>query len=326
MADISVVICAYTEARWKDLVEAVASVGDQTLPPREIIVVIDYNPALFNRVRAEIPGVKVVENTESRGLSGARNSGIAVAAGDIIAFMDEDATAAPDWLARLSAGYADASVYGVGGAIVPMWLEGRPAWFPREFDWVVGCTYLGMPVISVAVRNMIGCNMSFRREVFEAVGGFRNGIGRVGTRPVGCEETELCIRIHQHWQNSKLLYDPEARVHHRVPAARGTWRYFRSRCYSEGLSKALIAQFVGSKDGLASERTYTFRTLPQGVLRGTADALRRDLGGLKRAAAIIGGLGFTTAGYLKGLISQRSLAPQAGHRTESSVPAELPLA
>src|SRR3990172_5194727 len=112
--NISVVICAYTEARWNDLVEAVASMKNQTLPPREIIIVIDYNPALLNRVRTEIPAVTVVENNEARGLSGARNSGIAVAGGHVIAFMDEDATAAPDWLARLSAGYEDANVFGVG--------------------------------------------------------------------------------------------------------------------------------------------------------------------------------------------------------------------
>jgi glycosyltransferase involved in cell wall biosynthesis len=128
--DISVVICAYTEERWEALLAAVASVHAQRLPPREIIVVIDHNSALLERVRAHISGVTAIENHEPRGLSGARNSGIAASQGSVIAFMDEDAIAATDWLERLAAPYADERVLGVGGAIEPLWLSGRPGWFP----------------------------------------------------------------------------------------------------------------------------------------------------------------------------------------------------
>ncbi len=303
--DISVVICAYTEARWHDLLAAVDSVQRQSAPPREIIIVIDHNPALLERTRTHLAGVVVVKNREQRGLSGARNSGIAVARGDVIAFMDEDAVAAPDWLARLAASYENPQVLGVGGAIEPMWLSKRPAWFPEEFNWVVGCTYLGMPQTAAPVRNLIGCNMSFRRQVFESLGGFRNGVGRIGLRPTGCEETELCIRASQHWPAGTLLYEPKAQVSHRVPASRAQWGYFRSRCYAEGLSKAQVSQLVGAKDALASERTYTFRTLPLGVVRGLARAvLHHDLTGLTQAAAIALGLAVTTIGYLAGTVSR----------------------
>jgi hypothetical protein len=157
-----------------------------------------------------------------------------------------------------------------------------------------------------SVRNLIGCNMSFRREVFELAGGFRNGIGRVGTRPIGCEETELCIRVIQHAPHSLLLYDPRARVFHRVPDSRAKWSYFRSRCYAEGLSKALVAQLVGSNSGLASERTYVLRTLPRGVAKALADVVSHcDIIGLVRAAAIIAGLALTALGYLIGTASVR---------------------
>ena len=303
--NVSVIICAYTEDRWNDLVAAVQSVRTQSSPAHEIIVVIDHNPRLLERTRSEIPGIVVVDNSEPRGLSGARNSGLAVSRGDVIAFMDEDAAAARDWLQRLMSGYNNPDVIGVGGAIEPVWVSGRPRWFPSEFDWVVGCTYRGMPTTSAPVRNLIGCNMSFRREAFEAVGGFRSGIGRVGTRPVGCEETELCIRARQHWPEKTFLYDPEARVYHRVPSTRVGWSYFRSRCYSEGLSKALVSQFVGADDGLASERTYTFRTLPSGVLRNLAGVVRGDLAGPLRAGAITSGLAITTIGYAVGLASRK---------------------
>lgn len=309
--DLSVVICAYTEARWADLVAAVDSLRHQARPPREVIVVIDHNPALLARARAGLPGTCVIENREQPGLSGARNSGIAAAAGAIVAFLDDDAAALPDWTAQLLAGYADPQVVGVGGAIEPLWQTRRPGWFPPEFDWVVGCTYRGAPSATAPVRNLIGANMSFRRELFTAVGGFRSAIGRVGTHPVGCEETELCIRIRQRWPERILLHRPAARVLHRVPAARGRWRYFRARCYGEGISKALVRQFVGARDGLSSERAYTLRTLPRGAVRGLADTLRGDLRGLLRAGAIVAGLAITSAGFVRGTLAQTRLEPQA---------------
>ena len=302
---VSVVICAYTEARWDDLVAAVQSVADQTLPPLETIVVVDHNAALLARVRDVLPGVTAVENVHQPGLSGARNSGIASASGGIIAFLDDDAVAESDWLARLAAGYSRPGVVGVGGSILPVWTGAHPAWFPEEFNWVVGCTYRGLPEATAPVRNLIGCNMSFRRDVFEALGGFRTGIGRVGQVPVGCEETEFCIRVGQRWPGQALVYEPSARVHHRVPAARMSWRYFCARCYGEGLSKAAVARLRGSQAGLATERAYTQRTLPAGIGHGLQAAWRGDPAGITRASAIVAGLGVTVAGYAVGHLSQR---------------------
>jgi glycosyltransferase involved in cell wall biosynthesis len=305
----SVIICAYTEQRWEAMLAAVESIRRQSLPASQIILVIDHNPALFERSLAALADILVIENQHERGLSGARNSGLTRASGELIAFMDEDAIADPDWLERLSAGYADSQVMGVGGAILPLWPDRRPGWFPEEFDWVVGCTYLGLPTQAQPVRNLIGCNMSFRREVFAAVGDFREGIGRVGTLPVGCEETELCIRIQQHWTQSVFLYEPAARVQHRVTAQRATWDYFVSRCYAEGISKAQISKLVGARDGLSSERKYTFSTLPRGVLSGLADSLiHLDPGGVSSSVAIVAGLGMTTAGYLRGKLAGTTLS------------------
>ncbi|HMN30346.1 MAG TPA: glycosyltransferase family 2 protein, partial [Caldilineaceae bacterium] len=183
--DFSVVICAYTDERWGDLVAAVASVERQTLPAQEIIVVVDHNPALLERVRGCLPHVVAVENKAGRGLGGARNSGVA-AHGAIIAFLDDDAIAAPDWLAQLQAAFGDDQVLGVGGAIEPRWLGGQPVWFPTEFNWVIGASYRGMPKTIAPVRNLFGCNMAFRRDALATLGGFRLGYG--------CDETEFCIR------------------------------------------------------------------------------------------------------------------------------------
>jgi len=301
VTDIAVVICTYSEGRWNDLVQAVGSVLRQTRPARDLLVVVDHNPGLLSRVRHEFPGLTAVENWQSPGLSGARNTGLASTNASVIAFLDDDASAAPDWLERLEPGYQDTRVLGVGGFVAPVWQAGRPAWFPQEFDWVVGCSYRGLPEAAGEVRNMLGCNMSFRREVFEVVGGFQSGIGRIGTYPAGCEETELCIRARRAWPERFFLYDPQVRVSHQVPAGRGTWRYYRTRCYAEGLSKALVAQSVGSTDGLASERRHALRTLPAAVAKDLAGvALHGDVWGLGRAGAIVAGLGFATAGLLSG--------------------------
>jgi glycosyltransferase involved in cell wall biosynthesis len=317
--DASVIICAYTEKRMGDLLAAINSVQRQTQPPAEIIVVVDHNTALFTMLRKRDLGVVVVENVEAHGLSGARNSGIAVSRGRIIVFLDDDAIATPGWLHSLCEAFDDPLLLGIGGSVVPLWLGRDPFWMPEEFYWVVGCTYRGLPLVSSPVRNPIGANMSFRREVFDAVGGFRHEIGRIGTRPIGCEETELSIRAHKRWPQGLFFYQPAAQVYHRVPPTRSCWHYFCSRCFSEGLSKAMVTRYVGTKDALASERSYSLQTLPRGILRNIKDAfLQFDPGGFLRAGAIVAGFSITTAGYVAGYLIGFLTTPRA-HR--QSIPA-----
>lgn len=296
---ISVVICAYTLDRLTVMGEALDSLQSQALPPHEVVLVIDHAPELLERAARLWPGVKIVANREQQGLSGARNTGVAEASGEVVAFLDDDAIAAPDWLQRLADAYADPEVLGAGGSVHPRWVEGKPGWFPPEFDWVVGCTHSGMPRAPGPVRNLVGANMSFRRAPLVEVGGFSHELGRVGTLPVGCEETDLSIRVHQRWPGSEIRYDPAAEVEHVVPGSRGNLRYFFDRCRAEGRSKAVLTKMVGSEDGLSSERSYVRQTLPAGVLSGLRDALRGDPGGFSRATMIFLGLAATTSDYLK---------------------------
>jgi GT2 family glycosyltransferase len=300
---VSVLICAYLTERLADTLAAVESVERQSLAPAEIIVVVDHNPALHRQLTADLPNALVLENREARGLSGGRNTGIEAASSDIVAFLDDDAVADPDWLKFFAERHADPAIAGVGGLTLPAWVTHRPSWFPAEFDWVVGCTYVGMPTVPSPVRNVLGGNASYRREVVRQVGGFRSGIGRSASkRPLGCEETELCIRISQQRPGSVLFFDNRAVIWHKVPAARTRFSYFLSRCYAEGLSKAMVTRSVGVRDGLSAERSYTSRVLPAGFARGLGAALRGDLGGLGRSAAIAAGLAATGAGYCAGVL------------------------
>ena len=301
--DVSVVICAYTEERWKDLTAAVASVHQQTTPPGEIIIVVDHNPRLLELAQSHMPSVVLVENCAAAGANGSRNLGVATAKGAIVAFLDDDAIAARDWLEHLLRGFQNPQVLGVGGLAEPLWHPGigRPGWLPDEFNWVLGCSYRGMPETRAEVRNVFSCSMAIPREIWEDIGGFRTGIGHLGGKPRGDDETEFCIRVRQRWPTRTLLYEPLAKVYHHVPASRLRWCYFCSRCWLEGRSKALLARLVGSRDGLATERTYTLQTLPRGVMRGIADAIfHGDIAGIARAGAIVLGLTITTAGFITG--------------------------
>ena len=315
---ISVVICAHTEKRWHETLAAVESVRGQSHPSYEIIVVVDHNSSLRAMLASALPDVTVIENAEARGLSGGKNTGVAQARGDVVAFLDDDAVADRDWLKYFADSYSSPEVAGVGGLTLPRWETRRPGWFPPEFDWVVGCTYVGMPQTRAPVRNLLGGNASFRREVFDLAGGFRTGIGRsFSRRPLGCEETEFCIRLSQRSPGAVMLFDNRAVIWHLVPAARTRFSYFRARCHAEGLSKALVTASVGAGDGLSSERRYVTRVLPRGMARGMADAFRGDAAGLGRAGAIAVGLTVTAAGYAAGSVrtwSRRRPLPRSPGR------------
>jgi GT2 family glycosyltransferase len=295
------VICTYAIERWDALVEAVASVQSQTRVPDQMILVIDHNPALLERARAEFPTLMVVPNLERRGLSGARNTGVRFARGEIVAFLDDDARAHAGWLTELLDAYRDQNVIGTGGFVEPRWKSGRAAgWLPEEFYWTIGCSYRGLSSAGSAIRNPIGASMSFRREAILRAGGFREGIGRVVAIPLGCEETEMSVRMANALPGTKIVHATSARVDHLVEPERVRWRYFLARCWAEGRSKAIVARHVGASAGLASERTYVLRTLPRGVVTHLGRGMRGELSGFVRAGAIVVGLSVTVAGYLCG--------------------------
>ncbi|MGH3319527.1 MAG: glycosyltransferase [Streptosporangiaceae bacterium] len=297
----SVVVCCYTERRFDDIIAALASLRGQTLMPSEVLVVVDYCQPLLERLRDEAPWATVVPNVHTKGLSGARSTGVEAANGEVVALLDDDAVAAPDWLERFAREYGDPDVMAVGGYTDPAWVTRRPGWFPREFDWVIGCSYAGLPEECVAVRNVFGGNMSFRRDVLCELGGFNSAVGRLGDTPLGGEETELCIRAHARFPGKKILYQPAAVIRHKVPAERCAFAYFARRCFHEGASKAVVARLAGRGGALTTERSYVRRVLPRGVLRGVADTLTgRGLDGFARVFAIIVGLAITVGGYAYG--------------------------
>ena len=296
-ASVSVVICAYTERRWSQLLTAVDSAAAQP-EAAEVVVVVDHNDLLLHRLRHERPAVIAVANEQRQGLSGARNTGVLLASRPVVAFLDDDAQAATDWLRQLVAPLADPAVLGVGGRAEPLWPTSGPAWLlPNELLWIVGCTFTGQPTTLAEVRNVMGCSMAFRRTALETVGGFDVDTGRVGTIPLGGEETDLCIRIRNQVPGAKIMFQPRSVVLHSVSADRLGWRYLLRRSFFEGVSKAALARKLGEQSALSTERAYTRSVLPGGVVRELGSLRVR---GVLRAAAIIAALGATAFGYAYG--------------------------
>jgi glycosyltransferase involved in cell wall biosynthesis len=300
---ISVIICGHTMERWANLCAAVESVRVQTTPPLETLVVIDGNDELERRAGREFASsVGVERNSHGAGLSGARQTGADRASGSILAFLDDDAVAAVDWLEQLADAYADPLVLGAGGLIEAAWEEPPPSWFPPEFNWVIGCSYTGMPSTRARVRNPIGANMSVRAKVLADCGGFDARFGRVpgrGALTGSAEETEFAIRAAREHPGHYWIYEPRARVSHTVGPDRGTWRYFVRRCVVEGTAKAALSAVAGGDDSLRSERAYVRSVLPRAVLRECGRGLRGHRDGFARASAVIVGLAVTGGAYLR---------------------------
>ncbi|MEY1677492.1 glycosyltransferase family 2 protein [Gordonia sp. ABKF26] len=309
---LSVVICAYTTDRWADLISSVNAAERELTGDDELIVVIDHNEELFGLARGEFesslkPLIWVVANNDRRGLSGARNCGTRLASGRVIAFVDDDAAVEPQWRQRLFGHFDDPDLAAVGGYAEPIWPDARPRWFPPECDWTVGCSYAGLPTVPAPVRNLMGCNMSFRRRLLLDVGGFDTDLGRVGTRPVGCEETELCIRMSRYDPAAKITFDPDMRVRHRVSPDRARVGYVLRRSFGEGMSKRQIARLVGPGDATSTERSYLMSTVPVAMYRyvhqGFSPYTRRsEPGGMSRAAVLASTVVAAGTGYLYALL------------------------
>ena len=271
---VSVIICCYTEERLHDIKEAVSSLHRQTRPAEEIILAVDNNSTLHESLKAELRGrVSVVLNDTARGLCATRNTGMAAARGDLVAYLDDDAVAEPEWLANLVSLFNDPMVVAAGGRATLKWARGRPFWFPEDLDWTVGGSFTGLPLARAEVRNPHGHNMCFRRTEALAVGGFGSRIGAVGEARRDGEEAELSLRLSARYPNSVIIYEPEARILHKVPAGRSRWSYVIRRSYQQGVSKALLERVAPAHNGrpLSTEGTYLryllFRAIPSRLRR-----------------------------------------------------------
>lgn len=243
---VSVVICTYSDDVYDHFCEAVESVRNQTYDDVGLVLVVDGNDELYERVEADfgsLPGVKTHCNEENLGLSGSRNEALEYVTGDVVALLDDDAVADERWVEALVSVYESTDAIAAGGRMTPLWVAGKPRFLPEEFYWLVGVNRPGFAEPGEEVRNTFGSNISFRTWVLEELGGFETQVGRQGEQNLQAEESELCARMREEYGQG-VIYNPDAKVGHKVFAYRTELRWLLERAFWQGYSKRAMEKTV----------------------------------------------------------------------------------
>jgi len=204
---VSIVVCTYNRASCLD--RCLQSLLKQTYGHCEIIVINGLSTDRTDAVLAGYQGIRTVRQGKMRGLSYARNLGIVSSRGEIVAFIDDDAVADPDWLRYLVGAYEDDTVGGTGGYVYDPWgnvqfdngiieKNGRPEAVRPS----------GLASVPGQYRICMGTNCSFRRAVLDEIGGFDHYFRYYH------DESELCVRIAQ--KGYRIIYVHEAVVLHEM--------------------------------------------------------------------------------------------------------------
>ena len=262
----------------------------QTVRPIEIIVVDSSDGDDTARLVAEeFPTVDYVVCPAGVGNTAtARNIGYHRSSGDVLAFVDDDAFAEPDWLERLLPFYEDPTVGGVGGRQIRQQpgelLEGRDAIGLLLADGTLTGNFAADPGHPVDVDHLLGANMSFRRSAIDRVGGIRDGYSGTCIR----EETDISFQVTG--AGYRLVYTPDAVVEHVAgPYAKGQRFDLRYAYWAQknhlillmrnfGITGPVVRRFLASsiRAALADGRTR--------MGRARSRARRRDAGGATKAA------------------------------------------
>jgi glucosyl-dolichyl phosphate glucuronosyltransferase len=216
---ITVVICTYN--RYELLPAAVASIELQDFPADGYeLIIVDNSDDLAARERF-LDGLEITCNhryfTEAcPGLSRARNIGVHVASGDIIAFIDDDAKAAPDWLLNIADTFSQRERAGVvGGPVRPK----RPAWLHPQLEPYLTILDRGTETRALEPYEWLaGTNIAFRAEALERAGLFPENLGRIGRLLLSNEELIVSDRIRS--LGYEVVYNANIVVHHRIHADR----------------------------------------------------------------------------------------------------------
>lgn len=299
---VSVVLCTYSSDMYSHFRDAAESILSQTYRDLELVIVVDGNETLYDRIQREYDGrteVVLYCNDENRGLLSSRNKGVELATGDVVAFIDDDAVAETDWVEELVRSYETEAPLAVGGKMVPDWVAGKPRFLPEEFYWLVGATHRGFAEGPQYVRNTFGSNISFKRDTFRNLGGFDTAIGgRKGDKNLQGGETELCARLELEY-GQEVWYNPEAIVAHKVFDYRTDPKWLLGRAFWQGYSKWSMKSLLGN--GGDEESEYLQRVVTE-FLPGRIHLLVRNPS-IDRTSQLVMMVALTAAvglGYLYG--------------------------
>jgi glycosyltransferase involved in cell wall biosynthesis len=251
---LSIIITSYTTERLKDIFDLLKSIQSQTYENIEVVFVAERSRELMEKVKEHadkigLANIRVVFNDGKQGLSAARNLGIKMAVGEIIAFVDDDAVLCPQWAEEIVKTYLkDTSVIGVTGSIYPLWVNGSVKWFPEEFDWILSCTRWFPYEKLTEVRNVWGGNFSFRKEAFELCGYFNTNFGFPKGTYEGSlgEDNEFSMRVRS-ITKKRIVYNPSIKVYHKVHSYRLRWSFIARRAFNMGRSRRMLKMYYSGK-------------------------------------------------------------------------------
>jgi glycosyltransferase involved in cell wall biosynthesis len=267
---ISAVICTHNRATY--LPRAIESLLAQDLDASGYeVVVVDNRSTDATREIVAGYGQRVRYLYEPElGLAYARNTGWRSTRGRWVAFLDDDATADPDWLRAIVGAFETVRPEPgcVGGPVHAIWEAPRPRWLSDELMAslaIVRWTDRAHAISDLSREWLAGVNLAIPRAVLEDVGGFVTGLGRSGKRLLSSEDVFVQGQIMASGRTA--WYDPRVKVGHHIAAARLRPRWFRQRYYAQGLSDTkmrLIQERLGprARTGAALHEAITLLRQP----------------------------------------------------------------
>lgn len=213
MQELTVAVIVVTYSRPEYLRRCLTDVLSQTVAPQEIIVVDSSPNDLTTSLVATFPGVKYLRNALGMGhMATSRVLGVAASTSAIVAFIDDDAYAEPQWLEELLKPYADPGVAGVGGRA----RNNQPGEDRAGSDQVglllpdgrLTGNFAAVTDGNVEVDHLIGCNMSYRRSALQQIDGIHDHWPGTSLR----EDADTGLRLRR--AGFRLIYAPEAAVLH----------------------------------------------------------------------------------------------------------------
>lgn len=228
----SVVICSTGR---EELYGTLKSVEEQSWEDMEILVVSNRDLTVedaFNQVK--------LIKTKGKNLSEQRNIGIKSSDGEIVAFIDDDAIAGKNWLKNLASHYGEEEVACVGGKIIPEFEqepEGKIADLEKYLLYgLVGATFIEWEKPRELKSPLIwGCNISFRKEIFDQIGYFPPELGRSKGNPLGEEERYMELKVMD--TGHKVVYDPKAVVSHLIDQEQLEVEHLVRKSFWQGISE-----------------------------------------------------------------------------------------
>ena len=265
---------------------------DQNYDNFEVIVVNGPSTDETKNLLKKYP-FKIIQQKKKGGLSAARNLGIGATKGEIIAFIDDDGIADKDWLDELTRLYTTEDIVSVGGKIAPVWLSEKPKWYTDHLG-----SFLSLLDHSQNVKQIVfpdcpyGCNMSFRKSIFEEVGYFDVSLGRyLSKNLLSHDELDLYKRINE--KGYKTMYNPKAIVYHQIDASRLTEAWFKKRFYWGGISSAVFnKKHYGTSYRFILTMKALFLAIPYNLVRYSFERIKRDNKSFVRELSLLSHLGY----------------------------------